>query len=541
MPQTLPVHAALAHALKNQGVETLYGLMGDANLFAIDHFVRVLGGRFVPAVHEAGAVLMALGHASVTGEVAAVSITHGPAVSNAVTALIDGTKGTLPIVLLCGDTPAADPDHQQAVAQRALIEATGAGFEALKTPDSLARDLATAFRRARLERRPIVFSMPTALMWEQITYQPAPVDMPRMPTRPGEGGALDAAIGILAAARRPLILAGRGAIHAREPLLRLAERIGAPVATTLKAKGLFKGAAYDLGVCGTLGTPAAGEIIAASDCILAFGAGFSRFTTVHGSYLEGARVVQIDDDIRQLGRRASPDAMLVGDPALVAETFLHWLDEAEIPSSQATDTIDGEALRAGFPLPGLTNAPGTLDYSRALERIDAALPEDRVFVSDGGRFMTEAWCRIGVDAPRDLVLSINVGAIGMGMGYAIGAAVARPDRKTLFVCGDGGFMMGGLAEYASVVREGLNMITVICNDSAYGAEYIQFQDRQMDPALSTFAWPSFAAMAETMGARGLRITSEAELEAALTVVAGTEGPVLLDLALDPAAMPRMHR
>lgn len=154
--------------------------------------------------------------------------------------------------------------------------------------------------------------------------------------------------------------------------------------------------------------------------------------------------------------------------------------------------------------------------------------------------MTEAWCRIGVSEPKNFVLAINVAAIGMGMGYAIGAAVARPEQKTLFVCGDGGFMMGGLAEFSSVVREGLNMVTVICNDSAYGAEYIQFEDRQMDPSLSTFNWPSFAAMAEAMGAKGLRVSSLTELDAALDIVAATKGPVLLELVLDPAAMPRMH-
>ena len=337
-----------------------------------------------------------------------------------------------------------------------------------------------------------------------------------------------------------MILAGRGAIHAGEALLKLAERIGAPVATTLKAKGLFKGATYDLGVFGTVSTPAAAEVIGLTDCVFAFGAGLNRFTTAHGSYLEGMRVVQIDDDIRQLGRRHSPDVMLNGDPSLVAKTIMYWLDEAEIPSSQSTDMINQDNLHEGFPLSKPLNVPGTLDYSHALERINAVLPEDRLFVSDGGRFMTEAWCRIGVCEPNNFVLSINTGAIGMGMGYAIGAAVARPKHKTLFVCGDGGFMMGGLAEFSSAVREGLNMVTVICNDSAYGAEYIQFEDRQMDPSLATFAWPSFAAIAQSMGATGLRVSTIAELDAALEVVMDTQSPVLLELVLDPAAMPRMH-
>ena len=92
MPEAIPVHVVIAHALRDQGVKTLYGLMGDSNIFMVDHYVRELKGRYVPAVHESGAVLMALGHASATGEVGAVTITHGPALSNAVTALIEGAK-----------------------------------------------------------------------------------------------------------------------------------------------------------------------------------------------------------------------------------------------------------------------------------------------------------------------------------------------------------------------------------------------------------------------------------------------------------------
>ncbi len=102
-------------------------------------------------------------------------------------------------------------------------------------------------------------------------------------------------------------------------------------------------------------------------------------------------------------------------------------------------------------------------------------------------------------------------------------------------------MMGGLAEFTSAVRENLDLVVVVCNDNAYGAEYVQFEDRQMDPALSTFQWPSFAAMAAAMGAKGLRAASLEELDAALEVSTATDGPVLLELALDPAAMPRMHR
>lgn len=540
MSDQITVHAALARALQDQGVETLFGLMGDSNLFMVDHYVRELGGHYVPAAHEAGAVLMALGHAAMTRKIGVATVTQGPALTNTITALIEGRKSTLPMVLLAGDTDPTDPDHPQTMPQRQLIEAADVGFVQLRSPGTVAQDVATAFRRAWVERRPVVLNMPTPFMWEMTDYTPSPRPLPDTPAAPEMGPALEEAIGIIAAARSPVILGGRGAIGKADALLRLAERIGAPVATTLKAKGLFNGAPYDLGVFGTLSTPAASEVIAAADVVISFGAGINRFTTYKGAFLKDARLVQIDEDPGFIGMRETPDAAVVGDCGLVADAFVHWLDEAEVPSSQSTDRIDPAALREPHARPKPGNRPGTIDFSVALERIDAALPADRVFVSDAGRFLGDAWARINVSAPENMLLTIGVGAIGMGMGHAVGAAVARPDQTTLFVTGDGGFMLGGLGEFSAVTRENLNIVTVVCNDSAYGAEYIQFERRQMDPGMSQFNWPSFADVTGAMGAQTYRVTTEAELDAALAAIPDATAPVVIELMLDPAAMPPLH-
>ena len=536
----LTVHAALAKGLVAHGTDTLFGLLGDSNLFMADAFVRAEGKRFVPATTEPNAVLMALGHAAMTGKVGSVTVTQGPAVSNAVTALIEGVKSSLPVVLLCGDTSPADPFHPQTVAQEALITASGAGFERLKSPETAYQDLANAFRRARVERRPVALNIPTAMMWEPAPGTPVVHRPPARGGTPPEGPALDDAVGIIAAARRPVVLAGRGAIPARDALIRLAGRIGAPLATTLKAKGLFRGHDYDLGVFGTLSTPAAGDAIAAADCIIAFGAGLGRFTTMRGAYLEGARLVQIDDDPAAIGRHVQPDAALIGDPGLVVDELLHWLDAAEIPSSQSTDSLAPGTLSDKEPAVPVPVAEDTVDLTTALDALEAALPSSRVFVSDAGRFMGAAWKRLSVTGPENFLLSIGTGAIGMGMGYAIGAAHARPDQTTLFVTGDGGFMLGGMNEFTSAVRDALNLVVVVCNDQAYGAEFVQFEDRQMDPALSQFNWPSFAAIARAMGAAGFKVTSMEELEAALEAMPGRTGPVLIELMLDPAAVPRLQ-
>lgn len=535
------VHAVIARALNELGVDTMFGLMGDSNLFMVDSFVRNEGGRYVAATHEAGAMMMASGHAMLTGGVSVATVTQGPAVSNLITPLIDAVKGMLPVVLLCGDTSTKDPDHPQAVSQRALVEGAGAIYARLRAPALAAIDVADAVKRARLERRPVVLAMPTEMMWEAASLPALPkVPAPSRLCPAQDDPAIEEAVGMIAAARAPVVLGGRGAIPARDALIKLANRIGAPLATSLKAKGLFLGEQYNLGIFGTLSTDAGGEAISNADLVISFGAGLNRFTTAKGGYLDGKRLIQVDDDARQLGRLAKPDAAVHGDPALVAELLCYWLDEAEIPSSQATDTLDPAALSAPWPVPKPKGREGTIDLPLALDRINAALPEDRVFVSDGGRFLNEAWTRIDVSHPRNMLLSTNTGAIGLGLGYAIGGAVARPGQRTVLVTGDGGLMMAGLSELATAVTEKLDLTIVVCNDTAYGAEYVQFEDRQMDPGMSMFNWPSFAAVAQAMGAGAARVTSEAELDAAVAGMSAADGPFVVELMLDPAVVPRLH-
>ncbi len=539
-PMNVEVHRAIARAVTAHGVDTMFGLLGDANLFMADEFMRHCGGTFVPSTHESGAVMMALGYGLVSGKIGVATITHGPALSNAATALIEGTKGRVPMVLLCGETPAEDRDGAQNIPQRQMVTATGAGFEQLRSPATAAADIATAFKRAHIERRPIVLNMPRDFMWQSAPYREI-VYPSHIPCNDIAMGAdLENAIGILAAAKRPLILAGRGAVDARAALVALAARLDAPLATTLKAKSLFRGETFNLGVFGTLSTPAAVEAILAADCILAFGAGMNMYTASKGAFFDNKRIIQIDAYTAEVGRRVQPDAGLVGDPLPVAKTLSHWLNEAEIPPSQFTDELDANALRTPHPVTKNPEAEGYVGLSKALIALNNAIPDNRIFASDGGRFMGEAWCRIDVQRPQDFVYTVNTGAIGMGLGHAIGAACAARDRPTVLVTGDGGFMMGGLAEFTTALREKLDLIVIICNDQAYGAEYVQLTDRQMDPAISEFNWPPFADVARAMGGQGVAVHNDHDLDAAVAAIKMRNGPLLIDLRLDAATVPRME-
>ena len=532
----MKVHEAIAKALAVRGAP-LFGLIGDANLFMVDAYVRRFDGRYVSAASEAAATLMALGWAQVAGGVGMATVTHGPALTNALTALAEGVKARVPMVLLAGDTPVAARDHLQGIDQRALALATGAGFVQLRTPGTVEADLAEAFRVARRDWRPVVLNMPAEFMWQDAGPQ-APASDYLAPAAfvPAEGDELDKAVGILAAARAPILLAGRGATGAahRQAMLALAERIGAPLATTLRGRNLFRGEPFDLGIFGTLSTPPAMDAIGRADCVIAFGASLNQFTTGQGALLRGKRLVQVDAHGPEIGARRAPEAALLGDPAEVARLLIHWLDAAEIPASGFRSDELGASLSAWRPEPlgGPPPRAGAVDLRAALRALDAALPEDRVVVTDAGRFVGEAWRWFDVRHPRDFVYACGFGAIGLGLPEAIGAAVAAEGRTTVLVIGDGGFMLGGLGEFASAVRHGCDLVTILCN-----AEHVQFRDRDMDPGASLFDWPDFAPVAAALGGEGVTVRGPEDLAMASEAIRRRRGPLLIDLKIDPERVP----
>ena len=179
----------------------------------------------------------------------------------------------------------------------------------------------------------------------------------------------------------------------------------------------------------------------------------------------------------------------------------------------------------------------TVDVRTALRRFDDVLPRDRTLVTDGGRFMYEAWRSLHVRAPAHFLPTVHFGSIGLGLPTAIGARYGAPGRPVVLVTGDGGFMLGGLAEFSTAVREGVDLTVIVLNDGGYGAEHIQFRTRDMDPGLSLFAWPDLAAVAAAMGGVGVRVRRPTDLDDAAAALAGRERPVLLDVHVDPDLVP----
>ena len=422
----MQLHKALALMLIDHGVDTMFGLIGDANLFFAHSFAEQPKVRFVDAAHEAAAVLMAFGYASKSQKLGVATVTRGPGLTNTVTALVEAVKARMPLLVICGDTEHRSRGNPQDIPQRDLVVSVGVGFEQARAPKTALTDLAIAIRRANVERRPIVFEVAPEMMWEDITYA---INRPTIanPSSQPDDDSIDKALGIVASCRRPLLVAGRGAVAARSTLIELGERIGAPVATSLGGKDLFRGADFDLGIMGTFSDEVATQTILEADCLLVFGAGLNSFTTAARSLTKNKAIIHCDIDASRIGQHTGVDAALVGDAATVADKLGQWLKAADM----APTTFRSEALaqrlrgRAATETAATETARGTVDLRQALRVIDDAVPANRIFATDAGRFIGVAWTDVHVEDPTSFVFPVNFGSIGTGLAAGVGAACAN--------------------------------------------------------------------------------------------------------------------
>lgn len=531
-------HGLIAQLLAEQGVTTLFGLIGEANMRLADDFVQHHGGRYVASPREDGVVLAAFGYAHVSGEVGVATVTHGPGLTNTVTALTEAARNRIPIVLIAGDTAASAKGTLQDIDQAAVVAPTGAGVEMVRDVEQLEADVRRAFRRAVDERRPIVLSVPVDLQEREVPASSSVTTSPpvRQPPEP-TGDALDRALGVIASARRPLVLAGRGAVlaGAGDAVTALAEAIGAPLATTLKAKDLFRSHPFDLGIFGTLSSELAGSVIARSDCVVALGAGLNRYTTAEGALLAGRAVVQVDDDPSRLGRDHPVDVAVLGDVRVTCERMLELLGGIDAPVGGLRTAELAASIATWDPRSEFEDrsGDGTVDLRTFIIELDRMLPEGRNVVTDVGRYVMAPLRFLHTDDAAGSVAPLGFGAVGHGIGTGIGVAVARPHVPTVVVVGDGGLMMS-LAEFGTAVRSGLDMIVVVLNDHGYAAEFHNFVRLGLDPGLSLIDWSPLAPLGDALGGRGIRVTSLADLPKVSEAIGDRDGPLLLEVMVDPA-------
>lgn len=528
------LHDSFAHTLRSFGVDTIFGLMGDANMLYLASF-KDAGGRFVGVAHEGSSVGAADAWSRATGRVGVASVTHGPALTNALTSLVEAARARTPVVLITGATP-IDPTHFQRIDIPAVATAAECGFERVHAPATAAHDLRRALRRARAERRPIVLDLPIHMLRADVEEpaEAAPFALPA-PVAPRRSD-LENAVERAVAARRPLVLAGRGVIEAEgeDAVVALADALGAPIATTLLGRGLFRGHPENIGICGTLSHATAASTIAEADFVLAIGAGLGTYTTARRTLFADKTVVQVDADAAALGWYLEPDVGVCGDARLTAEAMAAMLEDVEHRPTSGWREGVRSALHEHDPRADVREhrSDGHADPRLVSAELDELLPAQRTVVSDIGRFTVSAWPWIHAPEGRAFTTMGAFGSIGLGPAGALGTTVARPDEVTVLLVGDGGLAMA-LAELPTLAREGGPVLAVLYDDGAYGAEHVKLVHFGVDPRHSMTAWPDFPALTRAAGGDGVVVTSLDDLEPVAERLRSPHGLFLLDVRVDP--------
>jgi thiamine pyrophosphate-dependent acetolactate synthase large subunit-like protein len=400
-------------------------------------------------------------------------------------------------------------------------------------------DVARAVRRARVERRAVVLMLPLDVQAAPCPDGATPADGPALaPPRPAES-AVTALADLLAGARRPAIVAGRGAVLAGAgPELRaLGELTGSLLATSAVANGLFAGDPYDLGISGGFASPLAAQLLGEADVVVAFGAALNQWTTGHGKLLApDAAVVQVDLDEEAIGAHRPVALGVVGDAAATAEALVAAL-AGRAPAGAARRTPELAAqIAAGRwrdePYDESATA-GVLDPRTLSIALDDLLPTERTVVVDSGAFMGWPSMYLRVPDAAGFVFPQAFQCVGLALGNAIGAAIARPDRLTVAALGDGGALMS-LPELETLGRLGLPMLLVIYDDAAYGAEVHHFAPMGEAVDLAQFPDTDFEGLARAAGCHGLTARSLDDLGALREWLAAPDRPFVLDAKVDPA-------
>ncbi|MFF2317551.1 thiamine pyrophosphate-binding protein [Arthrobacter sp. NPDC058097] len=522
---SLTVSGRVAQVLSSY-VSDVFGVMGNGNVYFLDA-AEQQGLRFTAVRHEGAAIAAADAYYRTSGRLAVGTTTYGPGYTNALTAVAEAVKAQIPVVLVTGDAPTSGPRPWD-VDQAAVAAGLGAATFTV-TRDAAGLITQQAVEYALTKRTAVVLAIPYDLGALEAADKEVPAPSAPKVTDDVDGG-LGQAARLLAGAKRPLILAGRGAhLAGAGPELReLADRIGALTAGTALALNLLNGEGY-LGVAGGFGTDTAAGLLGEADVVLAAGASLSPFTMRFGHLLgPDATVIQIDTAVEPTNPRV--DLFVSADAKAAASRLLSLVEGDAAAGMWRAEAARRLAVGPGHPAGSPETIDGRLDPRSLASALDAVLPERRTVVQDGGHFIGWAPMYWNIPRPQDLVMvGTAFQSIGLGLASAVGAARAVQDGRTLVLAsGDGGFLMG-LSDLESLIGVARSAIVVIYNDAAYGAEIHQYGSQGLTEKPMLIPEVDFSGVARALGAGSAIIRSLADLSALQDWIdAGAKGTFVAD-------------
>lgn len=533
------VYDILAQAFAQEETHACFTLMGDANM----NFATRLGEtgcRMIYVRHEHCAAAAAMAYARKTGEVGVATITCGPGLTQLMTALPAAVRAHIPMVIFAGEPPLKSNWYNQQIEQAPFVQATGSAYHSLHYPDLMPLAIRDAFVQARRERRPVVLGVPfdlQNLMWQGADKLPEPSSniMPQVSPIMPHPDDLERAIGLISGTSKIVVMAGMGAVEAGAgPACRaLAEQCDGLLATTLPARGMFYNDTFSIGIAGGFSSEVSRECLGEADLIIAVGCSLARHNSDAGKLWPNASVLQIDVDPISLSQGQSvADAHLRADARLGVEALVATLTARESKwrsPALAKEIADRPADSAKFDA-----EPDVHDPRDVILELDAAIPGNWELVNSSGHcsyYFAQMPSR-----PQDLFLTIReFGAIGNGISYAIGVAVARPENTIVLFDGDGSLLMH-VQELETICRHKLNILIVVLNDGAYGSEIHKLRADGLSDVGAVFGRTDIAAIARGFGAVGETIRDLSALPQLIAEFKKTGGAAIWDIPISDKVM-----
>lgn len=521
--------------LERQGISTIAGIPGGANLPLYDALSRSEGIRHVLARHEQGAGFIAQGQARVTGKPAVFFATSGPGITNTITALADAKLDSIPVICISGQVPKAligTDAFQEIDAFGLSLPVTKHSFFA-QSAEELLEIIPAAFRIAQSGRPgPILIDVPKDVQMERHSFDEWPELGQREAPPAFSMSEIEAAAKLINESERPVLYVGGGAIHseANSFVRALAERIHAPVTTTLMGMGAFPASHEQcIGMLGMHAARYTNMVLEECDTLIALGARFDdRATGKVARFCPGANIVHIDIDAAELHKIKTAHVAIAAD---LSEALQSLIPAAEPRRRDVWMQRVGE-LKSAYPM-AMPNADSPTSAYGIVRKVQSICPADTYVTTDVGQHQMRAAQAFGFDEPRRWLTSGGLGTMGFGLPAAIGAALERPDRTVVCFSGDGSLLMN-IQELATAAEEGANVKIVLCNNNSLGLVHQQqtlFYGKNIF-ASNFSSHLDFGMIARGFGVAAYDLGLSEDPEATLREALRCKGPALINVPID---------
>lgn len=525
----------LIQSLIDQGVDTVFGYPGGAVLNIYDALYEKKDQlRHVLSSHEQGAAHAADGYARSTGKTGVCIATSGPGATNLVTGIATAYMDSVALVAITGNV-ASDligrDSFQEVDIAGITMPITKHNF-IVHDVKELASTVRLAFEIANSSRPgPVLIDIPKDITAAVCEYEKLP-KFEKRPLPSVKESAMKQAIAAIRRAKRPLIYAGGGVIAANacEELLAYSRKTQTPICCS--AMGLSS-VPYDyelyLGMIGMHGTPVSNYASLNADLVIAIGARFSdRVAGNRKKFANAAEIIHIDIDASEISKNVKSDIAIVGDAKEVLQALIQKVEEEH--HSEWRQTLLDFRIKIGLPKTKEGNKVDPRDFIYTLHKL---LGEDAIIVTDVGQHQMITAQYYQFSKPRSFISSCGLGTMGYGLGAAIGAKCAHPDRPVVLITGDGSFHMN-MNEMAVAVSQNLPIIVLVFNNTVLGMvrqwQTLFYGKRYSETSI--MRQTDFVKLAEAFGAKGFRIKERDEIEPIINAALASKRPCIIDCLID---------